>query len=213
MRQRKIGIVLLLVGAAAFVASCNDPARPGRRQGTLIETSLLCSCKPTHIAPDDWRIEFKNGSIPATPPTVASVADILAWPEGPEPGPRTPRFGRELTAVRVQTAYLQSAFLRRADCDLHLEVSDRPEKNAPRVIIETPGRVEYCSSRSKMFADLQQHGIALRDVNQELAAPLRVEILGTPFRDEAHPFWFARGSRHVATLWELHPAVVTIVRQ
>ena len=139
------------------------------------------------------------------------MAGILAWPQGPEPGPRTPRSGRELALYRVPRAYLQSVFLRKSDCDLHMEVSDQPDKNAPRMIIETPGTAEYCHARATMYEDLQSAGVRLTDLNQEMTRPLPVEIIGTAFRDEAHPVWFARGSDRVATLWELHPATVKLL--
>jgi len=191
-------------------ASCSDPARPGNKQGKAIATNLLCSCRPTHIAKDDWRIEFKNGTLPQGPAQEVTVAAILLWPQGPEPGARTPRSGRELTLYQVQKAYLQSVFLRKSDCDMHMEVSEQPDKNAPRMIIETPGTSDYCESRSSMFEALERHRITLSDLNQELSPPLTVEITGVPFRDQAHPAWFARGSAKVITLWELHPAMGTI---
>lgn len=200
----------LLIAGLLLSASCSDPARPGKKQGNAIDTSLLCACKPTHITKDDWRIEFKNGTLPQRPPKEVAIAAILGWPEGPEPGARTPRSGRELNLFHVQKAYLQSVFLRKSDCDLHMEVSEQPGKNAPRMIIETPGTPDYCDSRSGIFEALRQNGITLSDLNQELSRPLTVEITGVPFRDQAHPMWFARGSEQVVTLWELHPAIVKI---
>jgi hypothetical protein len=200
---------LLAVALFAFLG-CNDPARPGKKEGKAIDTALICACKPTHITKDDWRIEFKNGSMPDGSPQDLSVAGILGWPEGPEPGARTPRSARELTLYRVPKAYLQSIFLRKSDCDFHMEVSQTPEKSAPRVIIETPGTAQYCQARSGTYTALKQRGITVSDLNEELANPLPVEIIGVPFRDQSHPIWFARGSDKVATLWELHPAIVKL---
>lgn len=193
-----------------LLCACNDPARPGKRAGKPVTETLLCACKPTHITKDDWRIEFKNGFLPQGEPRDTTVADILSWPEGPEPGPRTSRSGKELVLWRIPKAYLQTAFIRESDCDLHTEISEQPDKNAPRMIIETPGTSEYCESRSSVFSALQQRGITLRVLNQELTQPLPVEVVGVAFRDQAHPVWFARGSDKVATLWELHPAVVKL---
>jgi len=172
---------------------------------------ILCACKPTHITPDDWRIEFKNGSLPHTEATEISIASMLAWPQGPEPGPRTPRSGRELTLFHVPRAYLQAVFLRKGDCDLHMEVSEPRDKDAPRMIIETPGGLEYCPARTGVYSDLQKRGIAITDLAQEIDQPIPVEITGIAFRDESHPFWFARGSEKVSTLWELHPAIVKVL--
>jgi hypothetical protein len=79
------------------------------------------------------------------------------------------------------------------------------------MIIETPGATEYCPARTQIYTGLQQRGIAVTDLNQELASPLPVQIVGVPFRDQSHPIWFARGSDRVATLWELHPAIVQML--
>jgi TonB family protein len=194
--------------AIILSTACNDPARPGNKVGNPVDATLLCACKPTHITPDDWRIEFKNGSLPQTQPTEISVATMLAWPQGPEPGRRTPRSGRELTLFHVPRAYLQAVFLRKGDCDLHIEVSEQPDKNAPRMIIETPGSPEYCPARTGLYAGMLKRAITITDLAQEIAQPIPVEITGVAFRDEAHPVWFARGGEKVATLWELHPAIV-----
>ncbi|MBV9147678.1 MAG: hypothetical protein JO065_17310 [Acidobacteria bacterium] len=210
MRLPRHRVHLLLCCTLALVA-CNDPARPGSRRGKPISTTLLCDCKPTHITKDDWRIEYKNGPLPPGPAQEITVSGILAWPQGAEPGPRTPRSGRELQLFRIGKAYMQTAFIRVSDCDLHVEISEQADKNSPRMIIETPGRPEYCESRSKLFAELQRRGITLTDLNQELQPPIPVQVTGTAFRDQAHPIWFARGSDKVATLWELHPVEVAIL--
>ena len=211
MRKFRRLILPIVVASAFLTSSCNDPARPGNKRGKPINTALLCACKPTHITKDDWRIEFKNGSLPQLEPEDTTVAAILAWPEGPEPGPRTPRLGNELKMYRIRKAYMQTAFFRRSDCDLHVELSERPDKNAPRMIVETPGASEYCPSRTNVYSELHRRGIILTDLNQELSPPLVAEVEGLAFRDQAHPVWFARGSDKVATLWELHPAVVKIL--
>ncbi len=203
-------ICALLVIGALILKTFNDPARPGNRKGKPISTILLCDCKPTHITKDDWRIEYKNGSLPHLEPEDTSVAAILGWPEGPEPGPRTRRSGPELKMYRVRRAYMQTVFLRKGDCDLHIEISEQPDKTAPRMIVETPGRPDYCAARTTMYADLQRRGITLTDLNQELSPAIPVEVEGVAFRDQAHTVWFARGSDLVKTLWEIHPAIVKI---
>jgi hypothetical protein len=209
MRRRSAVFILSLAYTLAGLG-CNDPARPGNRKGKPISTALLCDCKPTHITKDDWRIEYKNGALPALEPEDTTVEAILAWPEGPEPGRRTPRSGQELKMYRIRHAYMQTIFLREGDCDLHVEISEQPDKKAPRMIVETPGTSTYCTARTKMYADLQHHGITLTNLNQELSPPVPVEVEGVAFRDQAHTVWFARGSDRVKTLWEIHPAVVRI---
>lgn len=209
--HRRSCLLGLSILAALLSIACNDPARPGKRAGKPTSPANLCVCKPTHITKDDWRIEFKNGSLPGTEPFDTTAAAILQWPQGQEPGARTARSGRELILYRVQKAYLQTVFFRSSDCDLHLEISEEASKGAPRMIVETPGTPEYCSPRTTLFADLQRRGITVTDVNQELSQPPQVEVMGVAFRDQAHPLWFARGSDKVATLWELHPAIVKIL--
>lgn len=201
---------LVILGTLLSVA-CNDPARPGKRSGKPMNSAALCACKPTHITKDDWRIEFKNGSLPTNEPVDGTVAAILAWPEGTEPSRRAARSGRELTLYRIHKAYLQTVFFRASDCDLHLEISEGPSKVAPRMIVETPGTQDYCSPRATLFAELLRRGITVADVNQELLQPPQVEVVGLPFRDQAHPVWFARGSDKVTTLWELHPAILKLL--
>jgi len=208
--RRTLAVYLLLFAGVLIPSGCNDPARPGNRKGKPISTALLCDCRPTHITKDDWRIEYKNGALPALEPEETTVAAILGWPEGPEPGPRTSRSGPELKMYWIRHAYMQTIFLRKGDCDLHVEISEQPDKKAPRIIVETPGTSTYCAARTKMYADLQLRGIALTDLNQELSPLVPVEVEGVAFRDQAHTVWFARGSDRVKTLWEIHPAIVRI---
>jgi hypothetical protein len=192
------------------LGACDDPARPGNRKGKPISTVLLCHCEPAHITKDDWRIEYKNGPLPHLEPEETTVAAILAWPEGPEPGARTPRSGPELKMYRIRRAYMQTVFLRKGDCDLHIEISDQPDNTAPRMIVETPGRPDYCTARTSIYADLQHRGITITDLNQELSPAIPVVVEGVAFRDQAHTVWFARGSDRVKTLWEIHPAIVKV---
>ncbi|HWY67724.1 MAG TPA: hypothetical protein VNX88_03615 [Terriglobales bacterium] len=202
----------LLIPVTLFLMACNDPARPGKRVGKATNPAALCVCKPTHITKDDWRIEFKNESLPKAEPVDISAAAILQWAEGPEPGSRSARSGREMALYRVPKAYLQTVFFRASDCDLHLEISEEPSKTASRMIVETPGTQEYCLPRASFFADLERRGITITDVNQELSQPFPVEVIGVAFRDQVHPMGFARGSDRVDTLWELHPATVRVLR-
>lgn len=139
------------------------------------------------------------------------MATILAWPEGPEPGARTARSGRELKMYQIGKAFMQTAFLRKSDCDLHIEISENADKNAPRMIVETPGTQAYCGARTDLSSALKRRGFTLTDLNQELSPPLPVQVEGVAFRDQSHPVWFARGSAKVQTLWEIHPAIVKLL--
>lgn len=150
--------------------------------------------------------------LPSVTPVETTVAQILSWAPGPDPANSTPRTGQELTLYHVAIAYLQNARLISFDCDIHLEISNTPDKNAPRVIVETPIDSEYCNSRKALQNSLAQHGFKLRYVNNqdvaksELSRALPVSVLGLAFRDFEHN----RGSQEVGTPWELHPAEVTV---
>ena len=140
-----------------------------------------------------------------------TVEQVLHWPKGKTPDARAPRSGRELTMFHIRKAYLQSTFLRQGDCDLHIEISEQPDKRAPRMIVETPGMSDYCPARREYYSKLAQAGFELTDANQEPARPIPVEVVGLAFRDESHPLWERRGSSKVRTLWELHPAIVRVL--
>jgi hypothetical protein len=141
-----------------------------------------------------------------------TVAQILVWALGPDPIDTTPRTGRELTFYHIATAYLQNARLINFDCDVHLEISDVPDKGAPRVIVETPIDHEYCTNRQNLQEALSRDRFRLRFIDQsavsqaELPKALPVSVLGLAFRDFEHN----RGSKQVGTPWELHPAEVTV---
>jgi len=73
------------------------------------------------------------------------------------------------------------------------------------MIVETPVDSEYCSARQNLQAQLKQHGFRLDSQHGgELAQALPMEVLGMAFEDFEHN----RGN--AATLWELHPAIVTL---
>jgi hypothetical protein len=66
---------------------------------------------------------------------------------------------------------------------------------------------EFCSARQTAQSQLKKHGFTL-DSNHggELPQALPIAVLGMAFEDFDHN----RGSVQVATIWELHPAIVTI---
>jgi hypothetical protein len=122
--------------------------------------------------------------------------------------PEAQRSGRELQVFHVAQAYLQNASVNSADCDVHMEISATPDKTAPRVVLETPVDSEYCSARKSIQTQLAQKGFTLdAQHGGELPNALPAEVLGMAFEDFEH----SRGSDQVATLWELHPATVTLL--
>jgi hypothetical protein len=66
---------------------------------------------------------------------------------------------------------------------------------------------EYCSARQNIQTQLKQHNFRLDSQHGgELPQALPAQILGMAFEDFEHN----RGSTQVATVWELHPAIVTL---
>jgi hypothetical protein len=167
----------------------------------------LCNCIPALPDTVDYRHVAKHVQIPPGTPQEIDVNTMLNWPSDPVLPPDQPRFGRELQLVHIGQAYLENASVNPGDCDVHLEISQTPDKTAPRVVVETPVDSEYCSARQNIQSQLSQHGFKL-DVNNggELPQPLGVTVLGLPFEDFEHN----RGSAQVATVWEIHPAIVTL---
>jgi hypothetical protein len=81
------------------------------------------------------------------------------------------------------------------------------------VIVETPVDSELCSARKNIQAQLAQHGVRLdAEHGSELQQALPADILGMAFENFDHsPIGLKRGSAQVATVWELHPAIVKLV--
>ena len=167
----------------------------------------LCKCLP--IEPDiaDFRHVAKHVAIPNIAAEEIGVDTILSWTQDAFVAPDAPRTGRELLVFHVATAFVQEASVNAADCDVHFEISQTAGKSAPRVIVETPVDSEYCSARQTAQAQLAKHGFRLDSQHGgELPQALPAEVLGMAFEDFDH----SRGSAQVATIWELHPAIVTI---
>ena len=210
LTQAGVLCVLILI---LLLCSCEESAAPGRRRGALVREDQICGCKPNAISPDDWRIAVKNVTIPNdVNPIDVTVAEILRWHEGTMPVATAPRTGPELQVYRIRRAYIQAAFLREGDCDFDIEISEEPRKDAPRMVVETPGMREFCPARRDLVQNLQKNGLVLTNSSQEFAQPLPTEIEGLGFRDQWHPFWIPRASSRVETLWELHPAVIRILQ-
>lgn len=199
---------LLLVVAVLLLAmnytDCGATTEIGK-----IQPSDICNCLPVEPDYADYRHVAKHVPLPNVTPQEISVADILAWNQGiPVLPPDAPRSGRELQLFHVAHAYLQNASVNAADCDVHLEISDVPDRTAPRVVVETPVDSEYCSARKNIQTQLSQHGFRLDATHGgDLPQALPAEVTGMAFEDFEHN----RGSAEVSTLWELHPATVTLL--
>ena len=165
----------------------------------------LCKCLPLEPDIADYRHAAKHVPIPNMVAQDVSVAIILTWPEDLFIPPDAPRSGRELEVFHIANAFLQKASVNALDCDVSMEISETADKNSPRMIVETPVDSEYCSARQNLQAQLKQHGFRLDSQHGgELPQALSVDVLGMAFEDFEHN----RGP--VATVWELHPAIVTL---
>jgi hypothetical protein len=174
----------------------------------FLEAADLCKCVPLAPAAVDYRHNAKHVPIPASPaPIETKIDDILKWPQDPVLPIDAPRMGRELQVFHVAQAFVQNASVNSEDCDVHIEVSGTADKNAPRVVVETPVDSEYCSARQGIQAMLKAHGFRLDTQHGgELPQAIAADVLGLAFEDFEHN----RGSPQIATVWELHPAVVTL---
>ena len=199
-----IGFAASMILLALVVVSCK-----GQDFGVLQPTPKdLCQCLP--IEPDiaDYRHLAKHVAIPNIPAQDVTVDIILGWPQDPVIPPDAPRSGRELEVFHVATAFLQNASVNAADCDVVMEISHTADKNASRVIVETPVDSEYCGARQNIQAQLKQHGFSLDSQHGgEIPQGLPVDVVGMAFEDFEHD----RGTAQVGTLWELHPAMVTLL--
>src|ERR1700692_4955740 len=167
----------------------------------------LCKCLP--IEPDilDFRHLAKHVPIPSIAAQEIGVDTILSWTQDAFVAPDAPRTARELQVFHIAAAFVQEASVNAADCDVHFEISQTADKSAPRVIVETPVDSAFCSARQMAQAQLAKHGFRLDSQHGgELPQALPAQITGLAFEDFDH----SRGSAQVATIWELHPAIVTI---
>src|SRR4051812_35877722 len=168
--------------------------------------SDLCDCQPSEPASADFRHAAKHVPLPTGTATPVTVETILSWEQDDNIADDKPRDGRENTLFQVDQAFLRGASVQKGDCDLHLEIPATADKNAPRVIVETPVDAEYCPARRNIQSQLKQHGFDLSESSGgEIQQPIPVTVTGLAFQDRGH----ARGSAQVNTTWELHPAVVT----
>ncbi len=168
----------------------------------------ICNCTP--IDSIDYRAAAKHVPLPTgVQPQEITVAVMLTWPQTPVPPDDAPRTGRELQLFHIAHAFLRAANLFLGDCDITMEISDTADASAPRVIVETPRDAEYCTARQTIQQQLAAHGFTLSPQSGELPTPLAVDVVGLAFQDFPHP---GRGSSLVATVWELHPAVVNITQ-
>ena len=198
-------IAISLVLVAGFAISCAS-LNVGQ-----VEPIDLCKCTP--LDQDvEYRHDEKHVPIPDMTPEEITIDTIYSWPENDPLSIDPPRTGIELQVFHVAAAFVQQVSLNRDDCDIHVELSQTADKNARRVIVETPVDSEYCSARKNLQAQLAKHGFRLDPTHGgELPSALSADVVGLAFLDFDHKaIGLGRGSAQVGTLWELHPAIVNI---
>jgi hypothetical protein len=175
--------------------------------GLKREQTDLCNCTPTEPFTVDYRTAAKHVNLPQAVTIEISVSDILNFPLiSPQPAFDAPRTGREKNLYHIGNAFVQFARLVPNDCDVHVEIAGSANKDAPRVIVETAHMDTYCAARHKLTAQLNAHGVIIDNTGQEVDPALPADVVGLAFQDRPHD----RGTPQVATLWELHPAVITL---
>jgi hypothetical protein len=200
-KLEQIYLTCMTVLVAVATLSCN-----GQDFGILQPTPEdLCKCLPLEPDVADYRHAAKHVAMPNVIAQEVSVEIILAWPQDIFIPPDAPRIGRELEVFHIANAFLQNASVNALDCDVSMEISQTADKSSSRMIVETPVDSEYCGARQNLQAQLKQHGFRLDSQHGgELPQALPVDVVGMAFEDFEHD----RGP--VATLWELHPAIVTL---
>lgn len=208
MGRKSVAAKVVLFGMAGLVLSC------GGHQGVIPLSVIpldVCNCTPSAPDSEDFRHNEKHVPLPNSAAQEITVATMLTWPQTPVPATDAPRTGRELQMFHIAHAFVQLAWEVPSDCDIHMEISDSADKAAPRVIVETPGDSEYCPARQAFQAQMEAHGFTLGTLftTADAPQPLAVDVLGLAFLDQPH---VTRGSNLVQTIWELHPAKVTVTQ-
>jgi len=200
-RLEQIYLTWMTILVALATVSCN-----GQDFGFLQPTPEdLCKCLPLEPDIADYRHAAKHAPISDLVAQEVSVEIILTWPQDLLIPPDAPRTGRELQVFHIANAFLQNVSVNALDCDVSMEISQTADKSSSRMIVETPVDSEYCGARQNLQAQLKQHGFRLDSQHGgELSPALPVEVVGMAFEDFEHD----RGP--AATLWELHPAIVTL---
>jgi hypothetical protein len=195
------GLVLL----AGLVLSC------GSINVGAVQPLDVCNCIPLGLGLEYRHLE-KHVPIPVMAASPITIDTMYTWPQTDPGSLDPPRTGIELQVFHVAVAFLQEADMNSEDCDMHFEISQTADKTARRVIMETPVDSEYCSARHNIQAQLAQHGFRFdADHGGELPQALPADVVGMAFEDFDHSaIGLSRGSAQVATVWELHPAIVTL---
>ena len=171
----------------------------------------ICQCSPLGLG-IEYRHAEKHVPISGFPALDLTVTTMYTWTQTQPTQIDPPRQGMELQAYDMSAVFLQEAHINSEDCDIHLEISDTANKLAQRVIVETPVETGFCGARKNIQTQLAQHGFTLDATHGgELPQGLAADVVGMAFQDFDHTaIGLGRGSAQVQTVWELHPATVTL---
>ncbi len=196
--------LIILVGLALSCGSINVGE---------VQPQDICKCTPLEPDITDYRHAEKHVPIPTIAPTETTIDTIYTWAQTDPGSIDPPRTGVELQVFHIAVAFVQEVNVNAVDCDVHLEISQTPDKKARRIIVETPVDSEFCSARKNIQAQLAQHGFQLdAEHGGELPQGLAADVVGLAFEDFDHnAVGLQRGSAQVATVWELHPAIVKLL--
>jgi hypothetical protein len=172
----------------------------------------ICKCTPLELGLE-YRHDEKHVPIPVMAPSELTIDTMYSWAQTDPGSLDPPRTGVELQVFHIGVAFVQEVSINSEDCDIHVEISQTADKTARRVIVETPVDSEFCSARKNLQTQLAQHGFKLDVENGgELPVGLAVDVVGLAFEDFDHAaIGLSRGSAQVKTVWELHPATVTLL--
>jgi hypothetical protein len=214
----RVGARIFSLAAVTFLAvalSCGGnpasaPAAPAPPTSPALPPGSydVCHCTPTGTESSDYRHAAKHAELPVMAAQAITVDEILSWPQGTALAADAARSGRELQVFQIARAFLQNVYVNPGDCDIHFEISETADAGAPRVIVETADNPSYCTARQNIQTQLAAHGLMF-PAGGNVVPALPVIVTGMAFQDFEHK----RGGPLVATTWELHPAVVTILPQ
>jgi hypothetical protein len=168
--------------------------------------SAAAQCVPTAKTHQRW--DVKTRATPTSVTTQATtVADMIAEDVPTVAGlPDTEISNSDEQTVFALTGYVMLAKRAPDDCDIHMEIADKPSTTAPRVVVEVP----------PTLPDVQSQLIAMLALKKgtktftKATAP-QLHFQGYGFFDLSHRATSGgkkghnHGSARVATLLEIHP--------
>src|SRR5215467_10288216 len=161
LRARENGTLLhrcVAAGTLAFTASLAlsfASANLGQ-----VEPVDLCKCTPLDQG-IEYRHDEKHVPIPNMAPEEITIDTVYSWPENDPGSLDPPRTGVELQVFHIAVAFVQEVSVNSDDCDIHVEISQTANKDARRIIVETPVDSDYCSARQNLQAHLPKQAFKL----------------------------------------------------